>query len=614
MALAKIMKAKNKKLNNIVNETNQEDNNYYIAEAKLGCSDSDLYILGQRFNKARLMKNHLIKYAVGRLRSLKKNPTYRRNLYIYGDCKKNIENLEKEILKLDDKISDKLNKILKYQEIKDSKNVEKLQNEVSVLKDELEKAEKSYKTFEDDKKSASKILREMQNKYGLTEFKFHEYIAVSKRNFEKDMDINTAQVLASEVWQSVSDNLFENGKKCHFIKKGNLTSLRGKNNKSGILVRKKKITTVKLSKKDRKNPKKKQKKIKETVEKWCLCWNGLVIPIQYRKDDLYFIESLEKAPQYCRIVRKIVKGKISYSIQLVIKGKPPIKKKKNGVVRNDINNNIAKGEVGIDMGTKTIAISSYARCMLLEFAPKSKMFDRQIYLISRKLDRSRRQSNPQNYNEDGTIKRGVKLNWVRSKNYMKLLYKLKNLYRLKSKYIEEEHNKLANEILKLGDTIYVEKMNYKGLAKKAQFKKGEEKNKNGKNKRKKRFGRSINNKAPAKFLTILERKLSYHGKKLNIVNNYTFKASKYVHDKDEFLDVKLSNRFKTINGNKIQRDLYSAYLLMNANQDLQTTNRDLCVKNFDNFLMLYNIEINRLQNEVENGIKIPSSMGIKNIV
>ena len=68
------------------------------------------------------------------------------------------------------------------------------------------------------------------------------------------------------------------------------------------------ITTVKLGKKDRKNPKKKQKKIKETVEKWCLSWNGLVIPINYRKDDLYFIESLEKAPQYCRIVRKIVKG------------------------------------------------------------------------------------------------------------------------------------------------------------------------------------------------------------------------------------------------------------------------------------------------------------------
>ena len=126
MALAKIMKAKNKKLNTIVDETNQEDENYYIAEAKLGCSDSDLYILEQRFNKARLMKNHLIKYAIGRLRFLKKNPTYRRNLYIYGDWKKNIENLEKEILKLEDKISDKLNKILEYKEFKDLKNVEKL--------------------------------------------------------------------------------------------------------------------------------------------------------------------------------------------------------------------------------------------------------------------------------------------------------------------------------------------------------------------------------------------------------------------------------------------------------------------------------------------------------
>ena len=52
---------------------------------------------------------------------------------------------------------------------------------------------------------------------------------------------------------------------------------------------------------------------------------------------------------------------------------------------------------------------------------------------------------------------------------MKTLFKLKNLYRLKSNYIKLEHNKLAKEILSLGNEIYVETMNYKALQKKAKF-------------------------------------------------------------------------------------------------------------------------------------------------
>ena len=71
---------------------------------------------------------------------------------------------------------------------------------------------------------------------------------------------------------------------------------------------------------------------------------------------------------------------------------------------------------------------------------------------------------------------------------MKLLYKLKELHRLKSAYVEHSHNVLANQILTEGSDIFVENMNYKALSKRAKFKEGEEKNKKGKNKRKKRFG------------------------------------------------------------------------------------------------------------------------------
>lgn len=381
---------------------------------------------------------------------------------------------------------------------------------------------------------------------------------------------------------------------------------------SGIILRKKKITTTRLSKKDKTNPKKKQKLIKETIEKDCLTWNGLQIPVKYRKDDLFIQECLEcYKPQYCRIVKKVIKGKDKFYLQLVIEGIAPPKRKKDGSFRNPINITKTEGRVGTDIGTQTIAIASKNKCRLLELAPKSSQFDREIFLTLRALDRSRRATNPNNYNKDGTIKRGIKLRWNRSKGYMKLIYKLKELYRLKSAYVEHSHNVLANEILREGSDIFVENMNFKALTKRAKFKEGEEKNKKGKNKRKKRYGKSVGNKAPARFLTILNTKLQYQGKSLNKVNTYTFKASQYHHDKDEYIKNSLNTRNKEIAENKIQRDLYSAFLLMNANDDLQTTNRELCIKEFDNFIKNHNLEIARLTQLKKDGIKFPSSMGIK---
>ena len=66
---------------------------------------------------------------------------------------------------------------------------------------------------------------------------------------------------------------------------------------------------------------------------------------------------------------------------------------------------------------------------------------------------------------------------------------------------KQSHNKLANHILSLGNDIYVETMNYKGLQARA---KNTTINKNGKFNKKKRFGKSLANRAPAMLLTILD--------------------------------------------------------------------------------------------------------------
>lgn len=48
------------------------------------------------------------------------------------------------------------------------------------------------------------------------------------------------------------------------------------------------------------------------------------------------------------------------------------------------------------------------------------------------------------------------------------------------------------------------------------------------------------------------------------------------------------------NGIKIQRDLYSAFLIMNTASDLKSFNIDKCNERFNNFYKLHNKEVKRL--------------------
>jgi len=148
----------------------------------------------------------------------------------------------------------------------------------------------------------------------------------------------------------------------------------------------------------------------------------------------------------------------------------------------------------------------------------------------------------------------------------------------------------------MGDTMFVETMSFKGLQKRS---KKTEKNEKGRFKKKKRFGRTLSNRAPAMLLSCLERKLKYHGLKLNKVNTIKVKASQYNHFDDTYTKKTLNKRWNDFSGIKVQRDLYSAFLLMNMVNDkyLDKINRDLCFKTFDLFLKNHDELINNLKKE-----------------
>ena len=164
---------------------------------------------------------------------------------------------------------------------------------------------------------------------------------------------------------------------------------------------------------------------------------------------------------------------------------------------------------------------------------------------------------------------------------------------------------MANHILSLGKEIYVEEMNFKGLQGRA---KETKKDKNGRFARKKRFGKSIANRAPAMFIAILEQKSRSAGGELYKVNTRTFKASQFDHTSGEYKKKTLGQRWNHLkNGDKIQRDLYSAFLLMNSAPSLAETDVDRCIKTYPKFQTLHEMELTRLLAEDKKHI---SSMGI----
>ena len=348
----------------------------------------------------------------------------------------------------------------------------------------------------------------------------------------------------------------------YYKKYGEFHSLEGKSNKTGIRLKEDK-----------------------------LIWNGLELPIVIDYDNAYETQALQRDICYCRIVRKYIRKNYKFYVQIVLKGNPPVKVDKKTGERKHC---IGQGDVGLDIGTQTIAIASESKVKILELADKVQNIENQKQKLLRKMDRSRRATNPENYNEDGTIKKqgNKKVIWKKSNHYKKYQKELKELYRKQAAIRKYQHECLANAILSLGNKVYVEKMNFAGLQKRA---KKTEKNEKGRFKRKKRFGKSLGKKAPAMLLTILDRKLKYFGEELIKINTFEAKASQFNHFEKTYKKKTLLQRWNNFNGIEVQRDMYSAFLIMNIKEDLKSFDIEKCKERFDNFYRLHNLEVARLK-------------------
>lgn len=415
--------------------------------------------------------------------------------------------------------------------------------------------------------------------YGFNEYAFQARARKWREHHKSLIHSQVAQKIASSVWQKFEAYFFGTGKEIHFQGWEHFFSIEGKNNSTGVRF------------------------LEAEPGKYVMRINKVDIPVNV-PDTPYVQEAIVNRVKFCCIKRTPWHGKHQwlYSLNLVLEGEPPAKERP-----------LQKGPVGIDIGTQTIAVAGDFAVMLEELAPGANTPHAALRRINRAMDRSRRATNPEMFREDGTIRpinklppecvRDEKRLWKDSNHYKKLRQKKRYLFAKLTRIRKCQHNELANRIRALGDDFFIETMNFSGLQKKAKPAVDEE----GKNKRRKRFGKSIANKAPAALVNTIEKKVKKDGGHFNRVNTQKAKASQYDHTDNCYHKKKLSQRWAHLqSGEKVQRDLYSALLLQNTNTTLDGFIQVNIEARFHNFMRMHDAQI-----EVLKHIPSPGSTGVK---
>ena len=406
----------------------------------------------------------------------------------------------------------------------------------------------------DKRKALANQLNDMQKSYDVTwDFCRTSMIPIGKKY---SIDAVFALTKAEDIWRGMEKCLYDNGKTTHFSKYGELPCIRAKQINRGIPMF---VEDGKLRFKLRKMQ------------------FGIQVNDRFQSDEvnavLSYLENPDKMdadavntlieeaccidtyrPCYATLVPKFIRGKYRVYLHLTIEGKAKPKYDRFGNPRHKF----GKGIIGAERGN-SIQTS-----------------ERRERLLYRAMDRSRRATDPQNYNDDGTVKKGRKT-WKYSNHYKKLKAKHSELCRINAINRQLAINEDANHLRSLGDVFITEPKNASKLMKRT---KDTTVNSKGKFHKKKRFGRSIKNRCPSGFQTTVERKFKTSGGiYIEVPNNY--RASQYDHTADDYIKKKLSDRiYKLTDGTLVQRDWYSLFLLYCYDYRTQDIDKDKCITDF----------------------------------
>jgi transposase len=366
----------------------------------------------------------------------------------------------------------------------------------------------------------SRRFSDLRKQYGFSEYAAHDIVASHIRAsgyLDGLIDSHTAQTLATRAFKACEAYAVGLRGRPRFKRCGEIASIEGKGPSSPL--------------------------------QWKddhLVWGGkrrdrrMVLRPIFDKLDKAGVQAhaLSGRVKFVRLVRKSIKGRTRFFVQLVCEGQ--------ALQRFEARDETA----AIDLGPSTAAIVAPGRAALVSFLPEIQEDLKAKRRLQRSMDRSRRATNPQCFNDNGTWRPGSRIQAVSSR-YKALRNQHAEQERAMAARRDRAHGRLANIVLRdFGRVVNTERLSKQAWQK--------------------MWGRRMKATAPAMFMEKVSRKAENAGGSLVEFNAARFKLSQYDHTQQDFLKKPLSQRWHVLrdgSGQVVQRDLYSAYLALFVQAD-----------------------------------------------
>jgi putative transposase len=274
----------------------------------------------------------------------------------------------------------------------------------------------------------------------------------------------------------------------------------------------------------------------------CIDFGSLTLPavLPSKTQDPYLHQALANRTKYCRVLWRNENGKRRWYAQLMQEGVAPVK---TVLVDGKLvpKSPIATGAiVGLDIGPSTIAVVGDDSASLVRFCDTVIQPWKETRRLQRAMDRSKRATNPQCFNANGTWKKGQK--FTPSIRYTALRTEAAEVERTLAAERKRAHGELTNQILGLGTVIQSETLSYVAFQK--------------------NYGKSVKVRAPGMFVEQLRRKAESAGGGLVDLHTWSLKMSQYDHLTEVCTKKPLSQRWHVLGDGSgvVQRDIYSAFL------------------------------------------------------
>lgn len=411
-----------------------------------------------------------------------------------------------------------LNRKMKdYDRLKYSRDYKEISEKMDVLFKEEQKYTPEYRAL-------SKMRTDLLKSAGFTEYGFIGDMRPLYKCFRSNIDSNMAPAIAQDVWRAFQKFLYGNGKVLRYKRAGEVNVLSGQRSRSSI--------------------------------RWYgdrIWFNGLTIPVKIAADNQYEQEMLSRRIKFCRVMRRWIKGRYQYYVQLVLEGIPALKRDKDtGKIRNPL----GTGRVGLHVGLRFLTYVSEKGPGTAKLTFSSE-FQREKRRLARKMDRSLLAQHP-GFRASIGKRRFQRGNLKKSNRYRKLQNQYKELCRRESVFRTYRQNLLANEILMMGNEFYTDKIDYALLARRPEKKGGKKRGSSG-------CGAFIGENAPASFLRQLDRKIRYRGGQ-------------------GVKTVPLKTVDPVKNFPEVRMDLYIAFLLQRHGEDFRSLDTHSLMGEYQNFI------------------------------